>query len=150
MAMTVSFPGGKRVDVDAGGFVIHTDQSQADGGEGSAPDPFATFLASLAACAGIYVLGFCQVRGIPTEGLRLLQHHERDPATKKLMHVRLEIEMPPGFPPQYLSAVRHAASHCAVKRAMLAPPEFVTEARIGAAPVLPTAIASEQIAGTPH
>ena len=133
MAMTVSFPGGKRVDVDVGGFVIHTDQPAALGGQGSAPDPFTTFLGSLAACTGIYVLGFCQARAIPTEGLRLVQHHERDPQSKKLTGVRIEIELPRGFPAQYLSAVRNTASHCAVKRAMAEPPDFVIDVRIGGA-----------------
>ncbi len=100
------------------------------GGQGSAPDPFTLFLGSLLACASIYVLGFCQARAIPVEGLRLVQHHERDPQTKKLTRVRLEIELPKGFPPQYVAAVSHAASHCAVKRAMVEPPEFSTEVRI--------------------
>lgn len=132
MAMTVSFPGGKRVDVDVGGFVIHTDQPLSAGGEGSAPEPFTTFLASLASCAGIYLLGFCQARSIPTEGVRLVQHHERDPKTHKLTQVRMEIEVPAGFPEQYLPALRNTVSHCAVKRAMLDPPEFIIEARFSA------------------
>lgn len=134
MSMTVSFPGNKRVDVAVGGFIIQTDQPVAGGGEGSAPDPFTTFLASIAACAGIYVLGFCQARQISTEGLRLVQHHERDPQTRRLTRVRLEIEAPPGFPPQYLPALRNSAGHCAVKRAMLDPPEFIIEAHLAAAP----------------
>lgn len=133
MSMTVSFPGGKRVDVEAAGFVIHTDQPTAVGGEGLAPDPFTTFLASLASCAGIYALGFCQARKIPTEGLRLVQQEERDPETHRLTRVRMEIEVPPDFPPQYLSAMGNAVSHCAVKRAMLSPPEFVIEAKIAGA-----------------
>jgi len=44
--------------------------------------------------------------------------------------VRIEIELPPSFPPQYVAAVRNAASHCTVKRAMQDPPEFAVEARI--------------------
>ena len=50
-------------------------------GEGSAPGPYDVFLASIAACAGIYVLGFCQARGLATEGLSLAQSHEVDPET---------------------------------------------------------------------
>ena len=34
--------------------------SFSGGGQGSAPTPFATFLASMGTCAGIYVLGFCK------------------------------------------------------------------------------------------
>ena len=129
-AVIVSFPGGKRVDVEVGGFTVRTDQPRELGGEGSALDPFSTFLASLASCAGLYVLGFCQARGIPTAGLGLSLEHERDPASKRLTRVRLAIELPAGFPPQYVAAVRNAASHGAVKRAILEAPEFVIDASI--------------------
>lgn len=128
--MKVSFPGGKRVDVDLGGFILHTDQPPDAGGEGTAADPFSLFLGSLAACAGLYVLGFCQARKIPTAGLGLTLTHDRDPVSKRLTRVRLALELPPAFPPQYLEAVKNAASHCAVKRALLDPPEFVTDANI--------------------
>ena len=75
----VSFPGGKRVDARVGGFTMATDQPTELGGDGSAPAPFDLFLASIATCAGIYVLGFCQARGLATDGLALVQHHEVDP-----------------------------------------------------------------------
>src|SRR5690349_13216691 len=77
----VSFPGGKRVDAKVGSWVIHTDQPSAQGGVGSAPGPFDLFLASLASCAGYYVLSFCQARGIPTEGIEIVQHHQLDDVT---------------------------------------------------------------------
>ena len=128
--MNVSFPGGKRVDVEFGGFTVRTDQPREAGGEGAAPDPFSLFLASLASCAGIYVLGFCQARKIPTLGLGLALTHQRDPVTHRLTRVRIAIELPAGFPPQYVAAVSNAASHCAVKRALLEPPEFAIDASI--------------------
>ena len=71
MELSVRFPGKKKVDVAAGSFVIHTDQSVAHGGDGSAPEPFDVFLASIGACAGVYVLAFCNSRGIPTEEIRI-------------------------------------------------------------------------------
>ena len=73
-SMTVTFPGGKRVDAEYNGFTIKTDQSPKGGGEGSAPQPFDLFLASIATCAGIYVKGYCDTRGIPTESLGLQMH----------------------------------------------------------------------------
>ena len=60
--MRVTFPGGKKVDAEYKGFVIRTDQPVHQGGEGTAPAPFDLFLASIATCAGIYVLSFCQNR----------------------------------------------------------------------------------------
>ncbi len=124
MEMTVTFPGGKRVNAAVGGFTIETDQPLAGGGQAQAPEPFTYFLASIATCAGIYVLGFCQARGISTDGVRLVQRTERDPATRKLTKVGIEIQVPASFPEKYLDAVRHAAEGCAVKKAIASPPEF--------------------------
>jgi ribosomal protein S12 methylthiotransferase accessory factor len=123
--IVVSLGAGKRVDARTDdGFVIRTDQSQEHGGDGSAPEPFTLFLASLASCAGFYVLAFCQARGIPTEGIRLVQHHEIDPPTKRLVKVDLDVLLPPSFPERYVEPVRRAAEHCRVKQTLAAPPEL--------------------------
>ena len=76
--MNVSFPGGKMVNARYDGLEIATDQAVDSGGTGSAPEPFDYFLASLATCAGIYVLGFCQKRDIPHGGISLTQSWERE------------------------------------------------------------------------
>ena len=77
----IDFPGGARVDAHFGPYTVNTDQPPMGGGEGSAPTPFSVFLASIGACAGIYVLGFCRQRGLPTAGIRLVQRMEMDPHT---------------------------------------------------------------------
>ena len=124
--MIVSFPGGKRVDATFDGFRVETDQSEKNGGEASAPEPFALFLASLATCAGIYVLGFCQKRDIPTDGVRLVQRLERD-AEGKIVKIAISIEVPPSFPDKYHDALVRVAAKCAVKKMMETPPEFAIE-----------------------
>jgi ribosomal protein S12 methylthiotransferase accessory factor len=73
MEMTIRLAGGMRVSADFKGFAIATDQPQESGGEGSAPSPFDLFLASLGTCAGFYIQSFCQKRGIPTQGIGLVQ-----------------------------------------------------------------------------
>ncbi len=122
--MTVSFPGGKRVDAEYDGFTIRTDQSPRGGGEGTAPQPFDLFLASIATCAGIYVKGFCDSRQIATEGLGLSMHVEPDPATHRIGRLVLEIHLPEGFPEKHREAVIRAADLCPVKKHILAPPAF--------------------------
>lgn len=125
--MTVSFPGGKRVDASFEGFEIATDQCVDSGGDGSAPEPFDYFLASLATCAGIYVLGFCQKRNIPYDGVGLRQSWEREEKTNRLSNVRISIEVPGNFPDKYHKALVRAASQCSVKKTLENPPEFVVE-----------------------
>ncbi len=125
--MSVTFPGGKRVDASYDGFEIATDQAVDAGGDGSAPEPFDYFLASIATCAGIYVLGFCQKRNIPYAGVRLVQSWERDEKSRRITTVRINIEVPPGFPEKYHKALIRAANQCSVKKTMENPPNFVVK-----------------------
>lgn len=122
MDIEVSFPGGKRVAAQVGGFRIETDQPAELGGEGGAPAPFDLFLASLATCAGIYVLGFLQARQLPTEGLRVTQHVELDPTSHLPSRMRLDLTLPPGTPEKYRSAIVRAAEGCKVKKTLAAQP----------------------------
>jgi putative redox protein len=122
MEMLIDFPGGARVDAHFNQFTVRTDQPPQGGGEGSAPTPFATFLASLGTCAGIYVLGFCRQRGIPTDGIRLLQRMESDPQTGLVSRVSLHVQLPPAFPEKYRDAVIRSAEQCAVKKHFEHPP----------------------------
>ncbi len=126
--MVVTLPGGKRVDARIGEHVIRTDQPVSAGGEDSAPAPFGLFLASIGTCAGIYVAGFCQKRGLPTEGIRLRQRNHFDPKTGVLVLVELDVEVPPSFPEKYHDALVRVADQCAVKKAIQAQPTFVVRA----------------------
>jgi ribosomal protein S12 methylthiotransferase accessory factor len=124
MEMVISFPGGARVDARFGPYTIPTDQPPHGGGEGSAPTPFATFLASIGTCAGIYVLGFCRQRGLPTDGIRIVQRLDVDRGTGMVGTISLDIHLPPGFPEKYHAALIRSAEQCAVKKHMEAPPRF--------------------------
>jgi ribosomal protein S12 methylthiotransferase accessory factor len=127
MEIVVTFPGGKRVDAHVGPFTIRTDQPTSNGGQGSAPDPFTLFLSSIGACAGIYVVGFCQARGIPTDGIRILERTESDPTSGRLVRLDLEVRVPPDFPAQHRDAVARAAAACKVKKTLATPPDVSVE-----------------------
>jgi ribosomal protein S12 methylthiotransferase accessory factor len=120
----ITFPGGARVDASLNGFSIQTDQPVQGGGSGSAPTPFATFLASIGTCAGIYVLGFCRQRGLPTQGLKLVQRMQSNPATGLIGKIALDIQLPSDFPEKYKAAVIKSAEQCAVKKHLEHPPAF--------------------------
>ena len=129
--MKISFPGGLRVDAEYKGFVIKTDQPAYQGGEGSEPSPFDLFLASLATCAGYYVLAFCNKREIPTEKAAVVMKTRRNPETKRIEKISIEIQLPPKFPEKYKKAVIKAVDSCSVKAHILNPPVFEVEAKIG-------------------
>jgi len=130
--MIVDFPGGARVDAHFGQFTIPTDQPPSGGGQGSAPTPFITFLSTIGTCAGIYVLGFCRQRGIPTDGIRLVQRMASDPFSGMVTEVQVTIELPESFPAKYADAVVRAAEQCAVKKHFEHPPVIHVESRLGA------------------
>ena len=120
MEMVIDFPGGARVDAHFGPFTLMTDQPP----QASAPSPFATFLASIGTCAGIYVLGFCQQRNLPTDGIRIIQRMHSDPFSGMVDKIDLEIQIPPTFPERYAPALVRAAELCAVKKHLEKPPQF--------------------------
>jgi ribosomal protein S12 methylthiotransferase accessory factor len=124
MEIKITFPGGARVDAQLNPHIIHTDQPQPDGSEGSAPTPFDTFLASIGACAGIYVLNFLRKRELSTEGVRLIQRSQKDSVTGMVDQIDLEIELRDDFPEKYRSAIIRAVELCAVKKHIEQPPQF--------------------------
>jgi putative redox protein len=128
-SIRVTFPGGVRADAHFMKFAFPTDQPVADGGTSTAPSPFDYFLASLAACAGYYVVTFCVEREIPTEGLGLSMSWERNPDTHMISLVKIDITLPYGFPEKYKAAILKAADQCTVKRHMLKPPAFEITAK---------------------
>jgi putative redox protein len=120
MEMIIDFPGGSRVDAHFGGFTVPTDQPPA----ASAPTPFAVFLSSIGTCAGIYVLGFCRQRGIPTDGIRIIQRIHSNPFTGMVSKIDLDIQVPASFPDKYRDSLIRAADLCAVKKHLENPPAF--------------------------
>jgi len=130
MEMVIDFPGGARVDAHFGPYTVMTDQPPAGGGSASAPAPFSLFLASIGTCAGIYVLGFCNQRQLPTEGIRIIQRMETDRTTGKLETLDLEIQVPPDFPEKYYQALVRSAEQCKVKQTIENPPKFNVYTRV--------------------
>lgn len=124
MEMIIDFPGGAKVDAHFGEFTVKTDQPAMGGGEGSAPSPFQVFLSSIGTCAGIYVLGFCRQRGLPTEGIRLIERVHNNLLTGMVDKIDLEIQVPPEFPQKYYDALIRSADQCAVKKHLENPPQF--------------------------
>lgn len=124
-AVTLSFPGGRQVEATIGGHTILTDQPIDVGGQNAGPSPYALFIASIGACAGFYALSFCQKRDLPTDGLRVTARPVSHDGT--LAEMRIDVELPAGFPEKYRAALLRAIDGCSVKRAIQAQPAFHVE-----------------------
>src|SRR5574338_836899 len=120
MEILIDFPGGSRVDAHFGKFTVPTDQPPV----ASAPTPFDLFLSSLATCAGIYVLGFCQQRGLPAEGIQIVQRTHSNPETRLIDQIDIEILVPPTFPEKYRDSLIRSAELCKVKKHIENRPQF--------------------------
>jgi ribosomal protein S12 methylthiotransferase accessory factor len=88
-------------------------------------------LASLGTCAGIFVQGFCAKRGLPVDGIRIIERPTFG-ADGVLASVELDIELPAAFPEKYREALVRVAEQCSVKRAIAAQPVFTVRALVGA------------------
>ena len=136
----VRFPGGRKVEATFDGYHVVTDQPASSGGEGTAPSPFDLFLASVAACAGFYALRFCQERNLDTDGLKLSMETERDASRKKIVKLKIAIDLPESFPERYREALLRSVGQCPVKRHLEEPPAILLTTRVPVPdPVLATA-----------
>ena len=85
---------------------------------------FATFLASIGACAGTYVLAFCRKRGLPVDGIQVVQAMNTDPTTGMVKVVQLAVHVPPEFPARYHEALVREVEQCTIKKHLETPPRI--------------------------
>lgn len=108
--------GGGKADAHCKGLVIET-------GNG-APSPYDLFLASLGTCSGLTAAGYCQKRGLPTEGMRIIMDVDRDPESRLASNIKMQLVLPADFPNEEKAGLLEAAGHCFVKRHLETPPQF--------------------------
>jgi len=124
--LKVKLAGRKKVNAELNGFTVYTDQPLSGGGDGTAPSPFELFLASLGTCAGIYIVGFCESRGLDSSGIEIELKLGYDQIQRKIGTVALEIQVPESFPEKYHQSLVNTANLCAVKKFIENPSTFET------------------------
>jgi ribosomal protein S12 methylthiotransferase accessory factor len=122
MEMKIEFPGGQKVNALFNGYQVKTDQSTQNGGDGTAPEPFSVFLASIGTCTGIYILRFCQERNINIENLALTLKPHWNKEIKLVDMIDIDIHTGKLFPDKYKKALLKVAKLCTVKRQLEKPP----------------------------
>lgn len=119
----VTFPGGKKVATEVGGFTLIADQSEASGGDNAGPSPFDFFLSSIASCTGMTILAFCKNKGIDTSDLKMELNVEKN-EDGDVVKIITQVTRPKDFPERYMGAIEHIAGTCKVKRHIENPPKF--------------------------
>lgn len=130
MTIEVFFEGKKGVNANVNGYIVKTDQPVEAGGDGSAPEPFNLFLASIATCSGIYIKSFCDNRKLPTDKIKIFLHDEYDATTQMVTKIKLEIQVPADFPENYIGALAHVADKCKVKKHIMHAPEITAYTKV--------------------
>jgi ribosomal protein S12 methylthiotransferase accessory factor len=120
----VCFGDGKKIDAQVGAYRVKTDQPLRNGGSASAPEPFELFFASIATCAGIYALEFCNVRRIPTRGMALSMQCDFNGGGTTCRKLSIDLRLPLHFPARYKKAIIKVMDLCSVKKHILDPPQF--------------------------
>jgi len=132
MEINVSFGDGLKVNAHFKQFTVYTDQAKEVGGEETFPDPFSYFLSSMATCAGVFVLRFCQSRNLPTADLSLRMSNDWNKEKHLVENITIHLQVPASFPEKYMPALVRAINECTVKRTLMAPPQIeVVTARKG-------------------
>jgi len=127
MEIKITLDGKKRVSAEVAGRTIVTDQAVRADGLGKMPEPFTYFLASIGQCAGAYVQGFCDSRGLNAKDISITQNISYDPNAEMKYKTTLDINVPADFPEKYHTALIRSADQCAVKKIIQTGMEFETK-----------------------
>jgi putative redox protein len=110
-----TFPGNKKVDVEFDKYTVNTDQKKTYGGDDTAPEPFNIFLSSIASCAGIYAVSFCEIRKLDTSSMFLDLEITIKEGQKYMDEIKLTLHVNKDFPEKYIKAIIKSMNGCAVK-----------------------------------
>ncbi len=122
--MLIGYQGGKRLVARHRGLEAVSDQPESGGGENRALTPTELFIASLAMCAGVFVVYFAERHGIPLEGMQIEADYQMAEGPRRVASVALRIKMPASLTPQHQAALQRAAESCVVHNTLRRPPEI--------------------------
>ena len=118
----VRYLGGDRLQIDAGGHVLFSDQPVEDGGEGLAPSPTEIFLSGLAGCVAFYAERFLRRHGLSTEGLSVECGFAWADNPHRVGEIAIDVEAP-GLVPEHREGFNRVIDHCTLHTTLRRPPE---------------------------
>lgn len=118
------YAGNMKVDVEIGGFTVHTDLPSDYKGDNTAPNPFDLFLASFAACTAVFALFYLDKHGLSREGVNVAL----DPQYTKqglAQSAKVLVTIPQNFPQEHESGLKAMVESCKVGKHLNIPHEVV-------------------------
>jgi uncharacterized OsmC-like protein len=118
------FTGGKKVEVDADGFIIKSDFPKSFGGEGKYPSPMELLQGALLACASMHVMTFMEKINIDLTKVTT----ELEPVFNEdgyIVEATILIYVPAEFPAEREKALIGAGKNCPIGRHVTVPKDVV-------------------------
>jgi putative redox protein len=126
MAVKIRYEGGLRFTMQARNHECIIDMPEAKGGTDQGPIPPEMVAGALGACVGIFIAQYCQMVGLPTEGLAVDTVHEYDDpdSPTRMTDIRVNVTLPAGIPEKRLGAIQKVADACIVHKTLLEAPRM--------------------------
>jgi len=119
--VTANYEGGTAFRLECRDHQVRVDQPVDNGGADSAMTPPEMFAASLSACIGHYVAGYCSQAGISTEGLQVESDWGTAEKPKRIGQISFKVLLPE-LPDSRRKAVERVASSCLLHTTLMNPP----------------------------
>jgi len=121
--MLIEYAGGKKLIAHHRGLQTGSDQPESGGGENTALTPTELFVASLAMCAGVFVVYFAERHDIALEGMRIAADYEMADSPRRVASIKLRISIPHPLAERQQAALQRAAEQCVVHNTLRRPPK---------------------------
>lgn len=110
--IVVTHQGGVRFAAQVRSHRVLVDQPVHTGGGDSAPTPIELLGASLGTCVALYVRQFCDVRGLPYEGMRVEVETVGATHPNRIGRFSVRVVLPTELPGQYGEMIERVARSC--------------------------------------
>ncbi|MFB0543460.1 MAG: OsmC family protein [Candidatus Bathyarchaeia archaeon] len=124
MSITVEALGEARFSASTRGHSVFCDLSPESGGGDTGMTPTELFLSALGCCVGLYIVRFCDRRGIPTKGMKIQVSREGAQNPSRIGRILFEVEMPSPVPEERREEIIAVAKRCYLHNTLNNPPEM--------------------------
>jgi putative redox protein len=138
---TIRYLNGVQFEVEARGHTLVCDQPREGGGDDAGMTPPELMLASLASCAGYYVVQYLKFRTLPLEGLTVRVEAEKAQQPARLGSFRILVDAPQITDPRHFTGIHRAAEKCLIHNTLLHSPSIAIE-------VVPSGCEQDRVAGS--
>ncbi|HET8548256.1 MAG TPA: OsmC family protein [Bryobacteraceae bacterium] len=123
MTVNVRYIDGVSFEAETRGHRVRCDQPPANGGNDEAMTPPEYLLVSLGTCAAFYAVQYLRTRQLPTDGLGVRVHAEKESAPSRLARFRIDVNLP-SLDDRHRDGILRAVKSCLIHNTLLNMPRI--------------------------